>query len=212
VVCFIKWDGSFLCVVHDLHPFNTITIGDASIPPITELLVELFGACACYASLDLFVAYDQSVVYPESRDPITFQSPLSTLYHTHLGMGHTNLVQIMQCDINYILREEIPLFTVPFIDDVAIKCPVVHYENANSTYKTISENSGICRFIWEHLANINQILEQLKYVSRIFSGKKLKPCIPTIVILGQQCNYEGHVPHEAKTQKTLLTMLVLLLT
>jgi hypothetical protein len=128
---------------------------DASILPITEQLVESFGAHACYASLDLFVAYDQHIVHPESRDPTTFQSPLSALRHTCLVMGHTNSVQIMQGDINYILRDEIPLFTVPFIDDVAVKGPVTHYENANGTYETIPENSDIRHFVWEHLANVN---------------------------------------------------------
>jgi hypothetical protein len=53
----------------------------------------------------------------------------------------------MQGDINYILQEEIPLFTMPFIDDVAIKGPLTRYENADSTYKTIPENSGICHFV-----------------------------------------------------------------
>jgi hypothetical protein len=100
-------------------------------------------------------------------------------------MGHTNLVQIMQGDINYILREEILLFTVPFIDYVTVKGPVTHYENANGTYETIPKNSGIRRFVWEHLANVKQILQQLKYVGGTFSGNKLKLCVPTIVILGQ---------------------------
>jgi hypothetical protein len=194
--CVIKRDGSSLCVVHDFRPFNAVTIGDASVPPITEQLVESFGARACYASLDLFVAYDQRVVHPELRDPTTFQSPLGTLRHTRLVMGHTNSVQIMQG-----LRDEIPLFTVPFIDDVAVKGPVTRYENADGTYETIPENSGIRRFVWEHLTNVNQILQRLKYVGSTFSGKKLELCVPTIVILGRQCNYEGRVPHEAKTQK-----------
>jgi hypothetical protein len=48
--CVIKRDRSSLRVVHDLHPFNAITIGDVSVPPITEQLVESFRACACYAS------------------------------------------------------------------------------------------------------------------------------------------------------------------
>jgi hypothetical protein len=65
-LCIIKWDGTSLHIVHDLCPFNAVTIGDASIPPIMEQLVELFEACACYASLNLFVAYDQRVVHPES--------------------------------------------------------------------------------------------------------------------------------------------------
>jgi hypothetical protein len=107
----------------------------------------------------------------------------------------------MQGDINYILQDKIPLFTVPFIDDVAVKGPVTHYENTDGTYKTIPENSGICHFIWEHLTNVNRILQWLKYVSSTFSGKKLELCVPTIVILGQRCNYKGHVPHETKTQK-----------
>jgi hypothetical protein len=106
----------------------------------------------------------------------------------------------MQGDINYILREEIPLFTVPFIDDVAIKGPVTCYENPDGTYETIPENAGIHRFVWEHLTNVNCILQRLKYISSTFSGKKLKLCLPTIIILRQQCNYEGRVPHEAKTQ------------
>jgi hypothetical protein len=107
----------------------------------------------------------------------------------------------MQGYINYILQEDIPLFTMPFIDDVAVKGPVTRYENVDGTYKTIPENSGIHCFVWEHLANVNQILQWLKYVGGTFSGKKLELCVLTIVILGQQCNYEGHVPHEDKMQK-----------
>jgi hypothetical protein len=186
---------------HDLCQFNAITIGDASVLPITGQLVELFGACACYASLDLFVAYDQQVVHPELRDHTTFQFPLGILHHTRLVMGHTDSVQIMQGDINYILQEEIPLFTMPCIDDVSIKGPVTHYENADGTYETIPENSGSHCFVWEHLTNVNRILQRLKYVGSIFSGKKLELCVLNIIILGQQCNYEGRVPHEAKTQK-----------
>jgi hypothetical protein len=116
-------------------------------------------------------------------------------------MGHTNPVQIMQEDINYILQEEIPLLTVPFIDNVAIKGLVTCYENSDSTYKTIPENSGIHCFVWEHLANVNQILQWLKYVSSTFSRKKLELCVLTIIIVRQQCNYEGHVPMKPKCRK-----------
>jgi hypothetical protein len=90
-----------------------------------------------------------------------FQSPLGALHHTRLVMGHTNSVQITQGDINYILRDKIPSFTIPFIDDVTVKGSVTRYENIDSTYKTIPENSGIRHFVWEHLANVNQILQRL---------------------------------------------------
>jgi hypothetical protein len=82
-----------------------------------------------------------------------------------------------------------------------VKGPVTHYESSDGTYKTIPENTGIRRFVWEHLSNVNCILQCLKYVGGTFCGKKLKLCIPTIVILRQWCNYEGRVPHEAKMQK-----------
>jgi hypothetical protein len=117
------------------------------------------------------------------------------------GNGSYKLSPSHVGDINYILREEIPLFTIPFIDDVAVKGPVTCYESSNGIYETIPKNTGIHHFVWEHLANVNRILQRLQYVGGTFSGKKLKLCIPTIVILRQQCNYEGHVPHEAKTQK-----------
>jgi hypothetical protein len=65
-------------------------------------------------------------VHPELWDPTTFQSPLGALHHTRLVIGHTNSVQIMQGDINYILQEEILSFTVLFIDDVAVKGLVTH--------------------------------------------------------------------------------------
>jgi hypothetical protein len=44
------------------------------------------------------------------------------------------------------------LFTIPFIDNVAVKGPVTCYESPDGTYETIPENTSIRCFIWEHLA------------------------------------------------------------
>jgi hypothetical protein len=85
----------------------------------------------------------------------------------------------MQGEINYILQEEIPLFTILFIDDVAVKGPVTRYESPDGTYETIPENTGICRFVWEHLANVNHILQRLKYIGGMFSGKELELYVDT---------------------------------
>jgi hypothetical protein len=40
--CIIKCDGSSLRVIHDLRPFHAITIGDASVPPITVWCLPIF--------------------------------------------------------------------------------------------------------------------------------------------------------------------------
>ena len=141
--CVIKHDGTSLCIVHDLRPYNMITIGDTAVPPITEQLIELFGARACYASLDLFITYDQRILHPDSRDPTTFQTPLGALRNTRLAMGHTNSMQVMQGDIDFALQDEIPAFTIPFVDDVPVKGPTSRDELPDGTYETIPENPGI---------------------------------------------------------------------
>ena len=46
-----------------------------------------------------------------------FNSPLGPHRLTTLPMGHTNAVQIYQADMAFILQDEIPHHTMPFIDD-----------------------------------------------------------------------------------------------
>jgi hypothetical protein len=38
-----------------------------------------------------------------------------------LPMGHANGVQLFQGDIAFVLQDEIPKYTLPFIDDIALK-------------------------------------------------------------------------------------------
>ena len=90
-----------------------------------------------------------------SRDPTTFQTPLGALRNTRLVMGHTNSVQVMQGNIDFTLQEEIPAFTIPFVDDVPVKGPTSRYALPDGTYETIPENPSIRRFVWEHFNNVN---------------------------------------------------------
>jgi hypothetical protein len=101
--CVLKKDGLSLRIVHDLQPLNAVTIRDTAVPPMTEQLAESFGGHACYGSLDLFVSFDQRLVHPDSRDFMTFQSPLGTLRLTRIAMGYTNSPQILHGDTTYIL-------------------------------------------------------------------------------------------------------------
>ena len=62
-------------------------------------------------------------------------------------MGYTNVVQIDQADMVFILQDEISQHTTPFIDDVPGKSGDTHYQDADRNYETIPDNLGICRFI-----------------------------------------------------------------
>jgi hypothetical protein len=168
---------------------------------MAEQMAEAFGGASCYACLDLFVSFDQRLMHEDSRDYTTFQSPLGTLRLTRIPMGWTNSPQIMHGDSNYILKDEIPHVTIPFVDDINAKGPPTRYELPDGGYETIPENPGIRRFVWEHLNNVNRILQRYRYIGGTFNGKKLLVCEPSVIIVGHKCTYEGRVPIEDRVQK-----------
>jgi hypothetical protein len=129
---------------------------------MTEQMAESFGGASCFTSLDLFVSFDQRLMHPDSRDYTTFQSLLGTLRLTHIPMGWTNSPQIMHSDSNYILKEEIPKVTISFVDDINTKGLPTRYKLPDGGYETIPENPGIRRFIWEHLNDVNRILQRYR--------------------------------------------------
>ncbi len=58
-------------------------------------------------------------------------------------MGWTNSVPIFHDDITYILQEEVPHVTIPYVDDVPVRRPKTHYETKDRGYEIIPANDGI---------------------------------------------------------------------
>ncbi|GBE80065.1 hypothetical protein SCP_0212680 [Sparassis crispa] len=171
-----------------------------SLPQIEDI-VEAFGECSCYASFDLFVVFDQRTLHPDSRDLTTFQSPLGALRLTTIPMGYTNSVQIMHGDVTFILQDEIPHVTIPYIDDIPVKNGTMRYEMSDGGYEVIPQNSGIHRFIWEHAENVNHVIHRLEMAGATLSGKKCIICGPKLEYLGGLYNYEGRWPLPSHIQK-----------
>lgn len=230
--CVNKKGGINLRVVHDLQPLNAITIRDSGVIPFVDMHTEMLGGRACYSAFDLFVTYDQHKLAEESRDLTTFYTPMGTLHLTSLPMGATNSVAVLQGDVCFILRDEIPNVTAPFMDDVTVKGPRTRYEtdiegfylpspmgwlpedpqvdavpctkgDDGIYYEILEENSGIRRFIWEHLNNVNRVLHRFKKFGRTFSGKKLDICAGSVVVVGHEVSYEGRQPEKIKIDKVL---------
>jgi hypothetical protein len=166
-----------------------------------EQLAESFARYAVYGMMDLFARYDQCSLHVESRDMTTFSSPLGPQQLTTRPMGYTNAVQIYQADMSFILQEEIPHYTMPFIDDLLVKSGTTRYQDADGSYETIPANPGIRRFIWEHVIVVNRILQRLQNVGATVPAKKFVLAAPDAVIVGHKCTFEGRIPHEAKVQK-----------
>ena len=199
--CILKQDGKSLCLIHDLQPLNVVTIQDLSTPPFVEHLAESFAGYAVYGMMDLFAGYDQHLLHPDSQDLTTFNSPLGPHCLTTIPMGYTNAVQIYQADMSFILQDEIPCYSYPFINDLPVKSVTTRYENLDGSFETIPDNPGIRRFILEHLQVVHRILQRLENVGATVSTKKFILTALDATIIGHKCTFEGRIPHEAKVQK-----------
>ena len=191
-----KKDGKSLRIVHSLEPLNAVTIAHSGLPPATEELASKFAGRACGGMFDLYVGYDERLLAEESRDLTTFQTPFGALRLVTLPMGWTNSVPIFHDDVTEILKPEIPEFTVPYIDDVPVRGPASRYETSPGVYETLAENKGIRLFVWEHMQNVNRILQRMKFCGGTFSGKKTLVCSDSIEVLGHKCDYKGRKPTE----------------
>ena len=189
----LKKNGS-LRVVHSLEPLNAVTIAHSGVPPVTDELAIHFSGRSCGGMFDLYVGYDERLLAESSRDLTTFQTPFGAMRLVTLPMGWTNSVPIFHDDVNFILQDEVPEYTMPYIDDVPVRGPATRYQKSDGSYETISDNPGIRRFVWEHMNNVNRILQRMKYSGGTFSGHKSLVCASEIVVVGHVCSYEGRKP------------------
>ena len=129
--------------------------------------------------LDLYVGYDEQALAESSRDLTMFQTPFGAMWLTMLPMGWTNSVPIFHKDVTYILQEEIPHITQPYINDIPVRGPETRYLQENGEPEMIPENPGIRRFVWEHFQDFNRIVQCMKYCS----GDKTGDCISMVTAI-----------------------------
>ena len=75
------------------------------------------------------------------------------------------------------------------------------FRSPNGRYETIPENEGIRRFVWEHLNDLNRVLQRMKAYGGTFNGKKLVVCAPETLVVGHMCCYEGRVTDRSYVQR-----------
>lgn len=198
--CVPKKDGSPR-IVWSLESLNAISIKDAGVPPILDEVIEGFAGRSCYTLFDLYIGYDHRLVDPASRDLTTFQTPLGTFRLTTLPMGYTNSVTIFHGDVTFLLQDEIPHVTQPFIDDVPIKGPKSDYRLPDGSWETLPNNPGIRRFIYEHAVDVNRVLHRIRHAGGTVSAKKIRIMSPEIVILGNTCTSYGRRADDSHLSK-----------
>ncbi|KAJ8582517.1 hypothetical protein M405DRAFT_702836, partial [Rhizopogon salebrosus TDB-379] len=105
--------------------------------------------------------------------------------------------------IVHILHPEIPQYTDPYLDDVGVKGPKSTYPMADGSPEVLDANPGIRCFIFEHLENVNRIIQCMKYCGGTFSGTKSFLCVREFVVVGHCCTTEGRLPDEDRVVKII---------
>jgi len=154
----LKKNGK-LRIVHDLQPLNAVTICDSAVPLFTEQLTESFGGCGFFRLLDLFVRYDKQPIDIDSCDLTTFPTPFGAYHLTSVPMSWANAVPAFHANITFTLEPEILHTTISFLNNAGVKGPPTCYELPDRSCKTIANNPGIHRFIWEHFQNLSWLVQ-----------------------------------------------------
>src|SRR5882724_3299310 len=81
-----------------------------------------------------------------------------------------------------------------------VPCALGSYGNH---FEVITKNTEIPQFTWEHLNNVNHVLQHVKKAGGMFLGWKMDICVPEVVAVGHRCTYEGHYPEDHKDQKII---------
>ena len=68
-------------------------------------------------------------------------------------------------------------------------------------FETLPENPGIRHFTWDHFKNVNWILQQVQHARGTFSAANSHICVPSAIVVGHLCTYEGCLPDTAHVQK-----------
>jgi hypothetical protein len=83
---------------------------------------------------------------------------------------------------------------------VLVKGPATRYELPNGDYECIPENDDVRRFVWEHLQNMNRVLQRLKYCGATASGTKTLLCGEEGMAVGHLVSYEGRKPEPKRVE------------
>src|SRR5882724_9035461 len=96
-----------------------------------------------------------------------------------------------------------PIPCAPALDHPHLSSDNQQLSSDDQHFEVIPGNTGIHWFIWEHLNDVNRVLQHVKKARGTFSGWKMNFCMPEVVAVGHHCTYEGHYPENLKVQKIL---------
>jgi reverse transcriptase-like protein/integrase-like protein len=187
-----KEPGSYR-LINAAMKMNSVTLRDANMPPSVDEISEECAGCHITSLVDFFSGYDQLELDVRSRDMTAFMTPLGLLRMVTPPQGATNSVaEFVRCVIA-ILRELFPKVAMPFVDDVVVKGPYTNYDNVECI-------PGIRRFVFEHLVDLDKVLERIERAGACI-GPKSQFCADGMGIVGFIVSSGGRSPAASKVAK-----------
>ena len=58
-------------------------------------------------------------------------------------------------------------------------------------YEVLGDNLAIHRFVWEHVHNVNRVLQRIEKAGGMFSRWKMEICVPEVVAIGHKMHLWG---------------------
>ena len=171
-----------------------MTIRNTGVGPSIDEFAEAFAGRSIYSVGDLYSGYDQFQLAVESRDITTMRTPLGLVRMCTLPQGGTNSVAHMVNAMNRVLRDCIPEITMPLLDDIPIKgCPEDPKDES-------IDAEGCRKFVADHIADCEKILQRLEGARLTFSGEKSAFGQLEILVVAHLCGSYGRKPSPAKVE------------
>jgi len=180
-----------LCIVHDLQPFNKITIRDAGMFTnhrwlwLKDLLDT--NATLYWSFLGLWCKKNTS---PKQKSNCIHDSPRTS--PDHLA---SNWIYQFTCRISkmhgYHTQRQIPIQPTFSLMISLSKDLLPQYLDQYGKPKVLPDNLGIWQFIWGHAQDVHWVMHQIQCAGATFSSKKSQICLSEALIVDQHCNAQG---------------------
>ncbi|GBG71666.1 hypothetical protein CBR_g9081 [Chara braunii] len=179
--------------IQDLQKLNAVTIRDAGSLPQADLLAEFHAGRSIYSLINLYSGYDQLPLDARDRPYTAMHTSVGQLQMQVTPMGFTNAVAEAQRRMLAVAGDMFPDKYEPYIDNNPVK-------GAREKDET-EVQSGIKKFVWDHLQDIRELLRRFLEYNIATSGPKSILAVPEVTILGFRCGAYGRKLDPAKTDK-----------
>jgi hypothetical protein len=165
-------------MVIDLRRLNQSVIADEFPIPRQEEILQALEGSQWLSTLDALAGFTQLLVAEKDKEKLAFRTHCGLHQFRRMPFGYRNGPAVFQRIMQKVLAPYLWLFTLVYIDDIAI----------------------YSRTFQEHLEHIDQVLEAINTASITLSPSKCHFAYQSLLLLGQKVSRLGLSTHKEKVK------------